>query len=111
MPAQSHRHILRRLLRLLWIPVRVRNKHATSPKRHSHRIYRRLRIMCNRDPGPQSRSDDSSFPPSESLDALRHNVVRQDIAHRWRLEYADFVSAHNATIEAEGLPLDAWRTF
>jgi hypothetical protein len=49
--------------------------------------------------------------PAEPLDTVRHDVVRQDIAHRWRLENADFVTAHNATIEAEGLPLDAWRTF
>lgn len=67
--------------------------------------------MRNRDPRPQVRSDDLSLPPSESLDTRRDDVVRKAIAHRWRLEYADFVAAHNATIQAEGLPLDAWKAF
>ncbi len=49
--------------------------------------------------------------PSEPLDTARHDVVPQDIAHRWRLENADFVAAHNATVEAEGLPLGLYRSF
>lgn len=67
--------------------------------------------MRNRGFKPQGRSDDSSPPSSESLDAPRRNVAHQDVAHRWRLEHADFVAAHNATIEAEGLPLYAWKAF
>ncbi len=49
--------------------------------------------------------------PSEPLDTSRHDVVPHDIAHRWRLENADFVAAHNATVEAEGLPLGQYRRF
>ena len=67
--------------------------------------------MRNQDPRPQGHSDDSSRLPSESLDTRRPKALRHDIAHRWRLENVDFVAAHNATIEADGLPLDAWRTF
>ncbi len=29
----------------------------------------------------------------------------------WREEHAGFIAAYNATLEAEGLPLDDWRSF
>lgn len=29
----------------------------------------------------------------------------------WSLDHADFISAYNRTIEAEGLALDEWRNF
>lgn len=38
-------------------------------------------------------------------------VVRQELGRRWRIEHAAFIEAHNATVEAEGLPLAAWKTF
>lgn len=37
--------------------------------------------------------------------------VRREHEHRWRAERAAFMAAHNATLEAEGLPLDAWSGF
>lgn len=43
-------------------------------------------------------------------DHLRE-VVRQEESHRWKARNADLVAACNATVEAEGLPLDAWRSF
>ncbi len=30
---------------------------------------------------------------------------------KWREEHAGFIAAYNATLEAEGLPLDEWRSF
>ena len=48
---------------------------------------------------------------SQLCDAHLREVVRQEQERRWRIEHADFVAAHNATMEAEGLPLDAWRAF
>lgn len=43
-------------------------------------------------------------------DHLRE-VVRREEARRWKEANADFIAAYNATVEAEGLPLDAWRSF
>ena len=48
---------------------------------------------------------------SQLCDARLREVVRQEQERRWRIEHADFIAAHNATVEAEGLPLEAWRTF
>ncbi len=48
---------------------------------------------------------------SQVCDTYLRELVRQEQERRWRQEHADFVSAYNATIEAEGLPLDAWRSF
>lgn len=48
---------------------------------------------------------------SQVCDRHLREVVRQEQARRWRAEHADFVAACNATIEAEGQPLDAWKTF
>lgn len=33
------------------------------------------------------------------------------LAHSQQMMHADWIAAHNAVVEAEGLPLDAWRVF
>ena len=48
---------------------------------------------------------------SQLCDAHLREVVRQEQERRWRADHADFVAAYNATLEAEGLPLDTHRTF
>ncbi|MEJ5898225.1 type II toxin-antitoxin system CcdA family antitoxin [Aquabacterium sp. G14] len=48
---------------------------------------------------------------SQVCDAYLREVVRREQERRWRQEHAEFVNAYNATIEAEGLPLDEWRSF
>jgi antitoxin CcdA len=48
---------------------------------------------------------------SQVCDSHLREVVRREQERRWREEHADFIAAYNATIEAEGLPLDEWRTF
>ena len=48
---------------------------------------------------------------SQVCDAYLREFVRQELARRWRDEHTDFIAAYNATLEAEGLPLDEWRTF
>lgn len=48
---------------------------------------------------------------SKLCDAYLREVVRQEQERRWRKDHADFISAYNATIEAEGLPLEKWRSF
>ncbi len=48
---------------------------------------------------------------SQLCDAHLREVVRQEQERRWRADHAEFVAAYNATVEAEGLPLEAHRTF
>jgi antitoxin CcdA len=48
---------------------------------------------------------------SQVCDAYLREYLRQAQAQRWREEHADFVSAYNETVEAEGLPLESWRAF
>jgi antitoxin CcdA len=48
---------------------------------------------------------------SQLCDNHLREVVRREQERQWRTEHADFVAAYNATVEAEGLPLDEWRTF
>ena len=48
---------------------------------------------------------------SQVCDQHLREVVRQEQERRWRAEHADFLAAHNTTLEQEGLPLDEWRSF
>ena len=62
---------------------------------------------------------------SDVLDAARHlhinisqvcdnhlrEVVRREQERKWREDHDDFVVVYIATIEAEGLPLDEWKSF
>ncbi len=48
---------------------------------------------------------------SQICDNYLREFVRREQARRWREEHADFITAYNATLETEGLPLDEWRTF
>ncbi|MBK9443119.1 MAG: type II toxin-antitoxin system CcdA family antitoxin [Comamonadaceae bacterium] len=48
---------------------------------------------------------------SQSCDNYLRELVLQKQTSRWKAEHADFVAAYNATVEAEGLPLDNWRSF
>ena len=48
---------------------------------------------------------------SQVCDSHLREVVRSEQERKWREDHADFISAYNATIEAEGLPLDEWRSF
>lgn len=48
---------------------------------------------------------------SQVCDSHLREVARREQERRWREEHADFIAAYNATIEADGLPLDEWRSF
>ena len=48
---------------------------------------------------------------SQACDQHLREIVRREQERRWRAEHADFIAAYNATLDAEGLPLDEWRTF
>ena len=48
---------------------------------------------------------------SQVCDNYLRDLVRREQARQWREDHADFIAAYNATVEAEGLPLDEWRSF
>jgi len=48
---------------------------------------------------------------SQVCDAYLREVVRREQERKWREEHAEFIVAYNAIVEAEGLPLDEWRSF
>jgi len=48
---------------------------------------------------------------SQVCDNYLRALVRREQERKWREDHADFIAAYNATIEAEGLPLDEWRSF
>lgn len=48
---------------------------------------------------------------SQVCEAHLREVVRRTQARKWRDDHADFIAAYNTTLEADGLPLDEWRSF
>ncbi|GBL46177.1 MAG TPA: type II toxin-antitoxin system CcdA family antitoxin [Sulfuriferula sp.] len=48
---------------------------------------------------------------SQACDQYLRELVRAERERRWQHDHADFVTAYNQTVDAEGLPLDQWRTF
>lgn len=48
---------------------------------------------------------------SQVCDRHLREVVRLELERRWRQDHAEFLSAYNATVDAEGLPLANWNSF
>lgn len=48
---------------------------------------------------------------SQACDNYLRALVRREQERKWREDHADFIAAYNATVEAEGLPLEEWRSF
>ena len=48
---------------------------------------------------------------SQVCNSHLREVVRREQERKWREDHADFIPACNATIEADGLPLDEWKSF
>ena len=48
---------------------------------------------------------------SQICDAYLRGVVREELERCWREEHADFIAAYNASLDAEGLPLNEWKSF
>lgn len=48
---------------------------------------------------------------SQVCDKHLRDVVRLEQERKWREEHADFIAAYNATVNAEGLPLEDWKSF
>jgi antitoxin CcdA len=48
---------------------------------------------------------------SRECDAQLRLVVKKEQEARWKREHAEFIAAYNTVFEAEGLPLDEWRSF
>ena len=48
---------------------------------------------------------------SQACDQFLRDLVKREQERRWLADNADFIAAYNASVERDGLPLDAWRTF
>ena len=48
---------------------------------------------------------------SQVCDNHLREVVRREQERKWREGHAGFITAYNATVNAEGLPLDEWKSF
>jgi antitoxin CcdA len=48
---------------------------------------------------------------SQVCDSHLREVVRREQERKWREDHADFIAAYNNSIDAQGLPLDEWRSF
>lgn len=48
---------------------------------------------------------------SQVCDSYLREYVRTELERHWRKQHAEFISAYNATIEREGLPLEEWKSF
>lgn len=48
---------------------------------------------------------------SQVCDTYLREFVRTEQERNWRKEHAEFISAYNAIIEQDGLPLEEWRNF
>jgi antitoxin CcdA len=48
---------------------------------------------------------------SQTCEQFLREAIRVEKAWRWGAEHADFIKAYNQTVEAEGLPLEHWRSF
>ena len=83
---------------------------ATAPKRRSRQpLKRATNVTLSADVLDAAKALELNI--SQVCDNHLRHVVTQEQERRWRSEHADFIVAYNATIEAEGLPLDQWRTF
>jgi antitoxin CcdA len=48
---------------------------------------------------------------SQVCDHYLRQLVLREQERKWREDHADFIAAYNATVDAEGLPLDEWKSF
>jgi antitoxin CcdA len=81
-------------------------KHAPKPR---HPTKRATNLSLSADVLDAARM--LGINVSQVCDSHLREVVRREQERRWREEYADFIAAYNATLEAEGLPLEEWKTF
>jgi antitoxin CcdA len=82
---------------------------TTSNQRSRHSAKRATNLTLSTDVLEAAKRLEINI--SKVCDSHLREVVRREQERRWRLEHADFILAYNATIEAEGLPLDEWRSF
>jgi antitoxin CcdA len=48
---------------------------------------------------------------SRACEQHLRELIHSERERRWRAEHTDFVSAYNATVKQDGLPLEHWKTF
>ena len=48
---------------------------------------------------------------SQACDQFLRELVRKERERRWQQDNEEFIVAYNQVVDAEGLPLDQWRSF
>ena len=48
---------------------------------------------------------------SQACNQFLRELIAREQERRWLNDNADFIAAYNASVERDGLPLDAWRSF
>lgn len=84
------------------------NHHTTHPRSNASN-KRAANLTLSTDILAAAKALDINI--SQVCDAHLREVVQLEQERRWREEHADFISAYNAVLETEGMPLDEWRGF
>ena len=84
------------------------NHHTTHPRSNAS-SKRAANLTLSADIMAAAKALDINI--SQVCDAHLREVVKREQERRWREEHADFISAYNAALETEGMPLDEWRGF
>ena len=84
------------------------NHHTTHPRSNAS-SKRAANLTLSADILTAAKALDINI--SQVCDAHLREVVQREQERRWREEHADFISAYNKIVEAEGLPLDEWSGF
>ena len=48
---------------------------------------------------------------SQVCDNYLKDFAKLERERKWREDHAEFIAAHNVSMDSEGLPLDEWRSF
>lgn len=85
------------------------SNHRTKQPRSNASSKRAVNLTLSADTLAAAKALDINI--SKVCDAHLREVVQREQERRWREEHADFISAYNAVLETEGMPLDEWRGF
>ena len=84
----------------------IRTPHSNRPSTAGKRA---VNLSPNSDVLDAARQLDINI--SQVCDSHLCEIVRREQERKWSEDHADFIAAHNAIIESEGLPLDEWKSF
>ncbi len=102
----DYAHLFMRMKNVMSAPQPTTTKHASRARSGAKQA---VNLSLSADVLEAARA--LKINVSQVCDSHLREVIRAEQERRWREEHADFIAAYNATIEADGLPLDEWRSF